>query len=1014
VKRLPERVILGNTFMNNRAIINYKTKEFIIEREDQNEEIMSCGIKKKEIIDEEGIRSRMLNDYKCLIGIKTNERWYNMVMGWILKFERAKDENGWMWAKVEEYKPEMKDEREVNVKEYIYSGERRKVIEKDIVDKIKKGILAPSNSKNGVPVILVEDDNIYTGEKDYRVCPNMIPINKKIKPIQYPGVSPREIADRVIGKYKTKIDIKTCYPHIRVAEGYSKYLAINVQHIKGYGNKFEYRGMPWGTTDAGRVLQREMDNMGRAGYEVGGKKFERLMKGECEESFQDDTILYNEKEKEHFEEVNEWLERMFAAGFPPNWNESEFCVEELRWCGMMLTKEGIRQIPERVEALERLKDPESYEQAERWVGMIGWHREFIKGLSGLMEPIYKIQKEERKRKEWRKRNRGFYKRMPEEMKGRWEWNEECVRAREIILEEMKKDIMLYRTDDEGILKIYVDYAETSGAIAAFLSQKRGEREVPISYASRKLRENEIGSGTPFCELLAIEFGIDKFEDIISGRETILYSDHKSLTSLNFKNPKGKWARILRKIIESGVSLESISGEKNVIADALCRLNSISRNIIILENDEDKKKIIEHNHIHLSDRKTIQSIRKRYNWEGISVDVKKVSEECDFCQRNIGRGEMRVPLIAIESSRPWEVISIDLCPSLTMKNGEKKSFGVGCDLFTKEVEAWVCKGQGMKEFLDKVEELMIEPLGVSKIICDNAEMFKSSRMKELRERHEIEVSWSVPHRHQANPVEKRIQTFKNILKEKLMRGVALRSALRETKNEMNNILVCDTTGMTPYEMRTGYPFKSGVDRKVEIFIEMRERQRKNVEGKTKEEKEKQKKYYDQGKKERKLRAGEWVLIENFYKKRWIEPKRLGPFKVEKVMENNNYLIYDHFRNNWKKYNIENLKIYNFSEYDKKLEEEKIEQKEVSEGMLKENEGGGVNEIDDEEEEEGEDEERALIDSDEQYRTITGVRIEKVIEKNIDKIKDNNREDNIKNLRRSARESNKIEEDGFKYY
>jgi hypothetical protein len=55
----------------------------------------------------------------------------------------------------------------------------------------------------------------------------------------------------------------------------------------------------------------------------------------------------------------------------------------------------------------------------------------------------------------------------------------------------------------------------------------------------------------------------------------------------------------------------------------------------------------------------------------------------------------------------------------------------------------------------------------------------------------------------------------------------------------------------------------------------------------------------------LKAGEFVLIDNFYKKKWIEPKRLGPFKVEKVMENNNYLIYDHFRNNWKKYNIQNL-------------------------------------------------------------------------------------------------------------
>ena len=52
---------------------------------------------------------------------------------------------------------------------------------------------------------------------------------------------------------------------------------------------------------------------------------------------------------------------------------------------------------------------------------------------------------------------------------------------------------------------------------------RTDLQVPISYASRKLRDNEIGGGTPFCELLAIEFGIEKFEDIISGRETVVYS-----------------------------------------------------------------------------------------------------------------------------------------------------------------------------------------------------------------------------------------------------------------------------------------------------------------------------------------------------------------------------------------------------------------------------------------------------------------------------------------------------------
>ena len=32
------------------------------------------------------------------------------------------------------------------MKEYIYVGERKKLVEKDIIDKVKKGILVPSNS----------------------------------------------------------------------------------------------------------------------------------------------------------------------------------------------------------------------------------------------------------------------------------------------------------------------------------------------------------------------------------------------------------------------------------------------------------------------------------------------------------------------------------------------------------------------------------------------------------------------------------------------------------------------------------------------------------------------------------------------------------------------------------------------------------------------------------------------------------------------------------------------------
>ena len=133
------------------------------------------------------IKENAEEKFQCLGKIK-DKRWYDLILDWIVKFEQEKDENGWVWAKVDPYKPELIDEREFNQKEYIYVGERRKIVAEDIIDKVKKGILVPSNSKNGVPVILNEEDNIYTGKKDYRVCSNLVAFNKKIKPIQYPGV----------------------------------------------------------------------------------------------------------------------------------------------------------------------------------------------------------------------------------------------------------------------------------------------------------------------------------------------------------------------------------------------------------------------------------------------------------------------------------------------------------------------------------------------------------------------------------------------------------------------------------------------------------------------------------------------------------------------------------------------------------------------------------------------------------------------------------------------------------
>jgi len=53
-----------------------------------------------------------------------------------------------------------------------------------------------------------------------------------------------------------------------------------------------------------------------------------------------------------------------------------------------------------------------------------------------------------------------------------------------------------------------------------------------------------------------------------------------------------------------------------------------------------------------------------------------------------------------------------------------------------------------------------------------------------------------------------------------------------------------------------------DRKVKTYMRMREEEREEEKKELGKTKDLRKMYYDKGKKERKFRTGDWVLIENF--------------------------------------------------------------------------------------------------------------------------------------------------------
>src|SRR3990167_9111958 len=72
--------------------------------------------------------------------------------------------------------------------------------------------------------------------------------------------------------------------------------------------------------------------------------------------------------------------------------------------------------------------------------------------------------------------------------------------------------------------------------------------------------------------------------------------------------------------------------------------------------------------------------------------------------------------------------------------------------------------------------------------------------------------------------------------------------------------------------------------------------------------KQQYYYDQGTKKVIFKENDWVLVYDNYRKGYQTDKRKGRFKIEKVLLNNNYLVYNHLLATWRQYNADKLKLF----------------------------------------------------------------------------------------------------------
>ncbi|KAK5835561.1 hypothetical protein PVK06_011253 [Gossypium arboreum] len=144
-----------------------------------------------------------------------------------------------------------------------------------------------------------------------------------------------------------------------------------------YGH-YKFLVMPFGLTNA---LTAFMDLMNRV--------FQPFL-DQFVVVFIDDILVYSETEAKHDEHLRIVLQVLREKELYAKFSKCEFWLREVNFLGHVVSTEGIKVDPRKIEAFLEWKPPRSVSEIRSFLGLAGYYRRFVEGFSVLAAPLTKL------------------------------------------------------------------------------------------------------------------------------------------------------------------------------------------------------------------------------------------------------------------------------------------------------------------------------------------------------------------------------------------------------------------------------------------------------------------------------------------------------------------------------------------------------------------------------------------------------------------------------------------------
>ena len=342
-------------------------------------------------------------------------------------------------------------------------------------------------------VIAPKDDG------DIRITLDAKNVNKALKSSNFPIPRQEDIKVKLAGaKVFSKLDLKSAFWQLELAPESRAYTVFHAG-----GKLYRYKRLVMGLKPSQGELNAALQPLFAhiPGVHV----------------IHDDLIIGTVTLEEHLSVVKQVLDVLSKNGLTLNALKCLFGQDEICFWGMIVSGDGVRPNPEKIEALNHITPPASKEELTSFLCMMQANSEFIPGFAKKAARLRQLTQKA----------------------VRFSWKSDHQACFEELIKAFKKETLLCYFDPNLPTFVLVDAHHTG--LGAILSQGHTlESARPVAVTSRTTNKSEKQYPQLDLEGASVDFGLRRFREYLVGSPHMIkvISDHKPLVAIFNHRRKG--------------------------------------------------------------------------------------------------------------------------------------------------------------------------------------------------------------------------------------------------------------------------------------------------------------------------------------------------------------------------------------------------------------------------------------------------------------------------------------------